>query len=93
MRHMNSRKRTIILVTILLVICGLLICHAISWQASGMYYEMFQWLGTGKAYLTVLYNIGFMIVMGLILGMLLEKIIGLATDRKLHLKDSTKEKD
>ncbi len=68
---MNPRKRAIILLSVLLVICGLLIWHAISWQVSGMYQEMFRWLGSTKAYLTVLYNIGFMMVLGFILGMLL----------------------
>lgn len=89
---MNSRKRTIILVPVLLVICGLLIWHAVSWQLSGMYQEMFRWLGSAKAYLTVLYNIGFMMVLGLTLGMLLDKITGFSSDRKFHLKDKTKEK-
>ena len=90
---MNPRMRTVIKIPVLFVIFGLLVWHAISWQTSGMYHEMFQWLGTGKAYLTALYNIGFMIVMGLVLGMLLGEITGLAADRKLHLKDRTSEKD
>jgi NhaP-type Na+/H+ or K+/H+ antiporter len=90
---MNSLKRTIIQIAVLLVICGLLVWHAVSWHTGGMYNEMFQWLGTGKAYLTVLYNISFMIVIGVVLGMLLVKITGLATDRKLYPKDRTKEKD
>lgn len=90
---MNSWKRTIIQIAVLLVICGLLVWHAIFWHKGGMYSEMFQWLGTGKAYLTVLYNISFMIISGVVLGMLLVKITGLAADRKLYPKDRTREKD
>ena len=89
---MNSRKRTIILVPVLLVICGLLIWHAILWQLSGMYQEMFGWLGSGKAYLTVLYNIGFMVVLGLTLGILLDKITSFPRDKNLQRKDRTKKR-
>jgi ABC-type uncharacterized transport system permease subunit len=90
---MNRLKRAIILIPILLVICGLLIWHAILWQVSGMYQEMFGWLGSGKAYLTVLYNIGFMVVLGLALGILLNEITSFPRDKNLQHKDRTKEKD
>lgn len=58
-------------------ICILLICHVVSWHTMGMYLEMFTWLGTSKGYLTVLYNLGLMLVLGGALGFLMEKITDL----------------
>lgn len=42
-----------------------------------MFVEMFQWLQTGKSYVTVLYNLGLMLVMGIVLGSLLVRITDL----------------
>jgi len=39
--------------------------------------KMFRWLGTGKGYITVLYNLGLMLVLGGTLGFLMEKITDL----------------
>ena len=39
-----------------------------------MYLEMFHWSQTGRAYITVLYNLGLMLVSGATLGLLMEKI-------------------
>ena len=58
-------------------ICILLIWHVIRWHVAGMYLEMFRWLGTGKGYLTVLYNLGLMLVLGGSLGFLMQKITDL----------------
>jgi hypothetical protein len=58
-----------------------------------MYQEMFRWLGSAKAYLAVLYNVGFMMILGFVLGVLLDKITGFSSDIKLHLKDKTEGKD
>ncbi len=90
---MSSRKRTIISVLILFVICGLLIWHAISWQLGGKYQETFRWLDSSKAYLVVLYNVGFMIVLGFTLGILLDKITSFSGDKNSNLKDKTRVKD
>lgn len=38
---------------------------------------MYDWLNEGKAYLTVLYNIGTMIALGAVLGLLMCKISNL----------------
>ena len=43
-----------------------------------MYLEMFKWLHTGKGYITVLYNLGLMLVLGAVLGFLMEKITDLS---------------
>jgi hypothetical protein len=64
-------------IAVLSGICLLLIWHVIRWHVSGMYLKMFRWLGTDKGYLTVLYNIGLMLVLGGSLGFLMEKITDL----------------
>jgi len=38
---------------------------------------MFTWLPTGKGYITVLYNLGLMLVLGAALGFLMQKITDL----------------
>jgi hypothetical protein len=69
-------KKTI-RVALLSIVCGLLIWHAVHWYSSGMYLEMFHWLSTGRGYLTVLYNLGLMLVTGLVLGSLVTGIVSL----------------
>ncbi len=71
---MSKRKKAAIQVTILLSVCGLIIWHAIHWHSAGMYLEMFRWLQTGKGYVTVLYNLGLMLVGGTALSLLMERI-------------------
>ena len=64
-------------VVALSVIFGLLIWHAVNWHSTGMYLQMFNWLQTGKGYISVLYNLGLMLVLGILLGVLMQKIIDL----------------
>lgn len=71
---MSKRKKDVIWVTVLSIICGLIIWHAVQWHSTGMYLEMFKWLNTGRAYITVLYNLGLMLVLGIALGFLIERI-------------------
>jgi len=71
---MSKGKKAAIQVTILLSVCGLIIWHAIHWHSAGMYLEMFRWLQTGKGYVTVLYNLGLMLVGGTALSLLMERI-------------------
>ena len=71
---MSKRKRAATLVAALTIICALIIWHAINWHVTGMYLEMFRWLGTGKGYLTVLYNLGLMLVLGIVLSLLMDNI-------------------
>jgi len=42
-----------------------------------MYLEMFSWLQTGRGYITVLYNLGLMLALGISLGFLMDKITDL----------------
>lgn len=74
---MSKRRKAVIWVAALSIICGLIIWHVIQWHSMGMYLEMFSWTGTEKAYLAVLYNLGLMLLLGAILSLLLEKIIDL----------------
>lgn len=74
---MVQRNKSAIYLTVLAMLCGLLIWHAINWYALGKYDEMYGWLDNGKAYLTVLYNLGLMLVIGLLLGFLMVKMVEL----------------
>jgi len=73
----NKKTKAAIWLSILSVTCGLIIWHAIYWHSTGMYLEMFKWLQTGRGYITVLYNLGLMLVTGAVLGFLIGKIAGL----------------
>jgi len=42
-----------------------------------MYLEMFEWLQADRGYVTVLYNLGLMLVVGIVIGFLMEKIASL----------------
>lgn len=74
---MSKRKKDVIWVTVLSVICGLIIWHAVHWHSTGIYLEMLNWAGTDKAYITVAYNLGLMLVLGITLGFLMERITDL----------------
>ena len=74
---MSKGKRNAIQVVILCIISGLIMWHAVHWHSAGMYLEMFKWLQTGKGYITVLYNLGLMLVLGAVLGLLMQKITDL----------------
>ncbi len=79
---MNKRKKAIIWVVALSIICGLIIWHVIHWHSIGMYLEMFTWLQMGRGYLTVFYNLGLMLVLGTALGFLMEMIAYLISRQK-----------
>ena len=72
---MSSRIKAILWVVILSGIIGVVIGHMITWNNNGTHVEMFLWPGTGKGYLTVLYNLALMLVTGVMLGMLMN-IVG-----------------
>jgi len=74
---MSKRKKAAIAVAALSILCGLIIWHAVHWHSTGMYLEMFKWLRTGRGYITVLYNLGLMLVLGTVLGFLMDKITDL----------------
>ncbi len=79
---MTRKNRDTIQLVILSIICGLLVWHAVHWHSTGMYLEIFEYSQTGKGYVTVLYNLGLMLVLGAALGFLMEKITGLIRSTK-----------
>jgi hypothetical protein len=70
----GKKRKAAISVAALSIVCGLIIWHAVQWHLSGMYLEMFDWLETGRSYITVLYNLGLMLALGISLGFLMDKI-------------------
>jgi len=83
---MSQIKKTAIQIAALLFICGSIIWHAVHWHSTGMYLETFKWLQTGKGYITVLYNLGLMLALGITLGLLMEKIMDII-DHKRNAKN------
>ncbi len=82
---MSSRKKAVVWVVALTVATGAVIVHMFSWYSNGMHLEMFQWPGTGKGYLTALYNLVVMLVLGGLLGLVMMKVTDLisAEDNKI----------
>jgi len=80
--NMTGKKKAIVQVTALTITCGLIFWHAVYWHSTGMYRQMLDWLPTGKAYLTVLYNLGLMLVTGTVLAFLVDAIATLITLKK-----------
>ena len=74
---MSRRKRSAIWAAAFSLICGLIIWHVIQWHSTGRYLVMYNQIGTGKAYITVLYDLALMVVLGVVLGLLMEKITDL----------------
>lgn len=89
---MSKKKKAAIWVVVLSIICGLIIWHVVHWHSTGMYLELFNWIGSDKTYLTVLYNLGFMLVLGTVLGFLMEKITDLIGYEVRELKHFDDEK-
>jgi len=71
---MGKKRKTVIYLAALSIVCGLTIWHAVRWHLNGMDLEMFGWLQTGRGYITVLYNLGLMLVLGTALGFLMEMV-------------------
>jgi hypothetical protein len=55
------------------IVCGLIIWHIIHWYSTGMYIKLFDYIGEDRAYLTVLYNLGSIILLSVALGLLMWK--------------------
>ncbi|MFC1912327.1 hypothetical protein ACFLXG_04155 [Chloroflexota bacterium] len=89
---MGKKKKASVQLIILVIISSLIVWHAISWHSIGMYSEMLDWLQTCRGYLTVLYNLGLMLVLGITLGLFMEKItdfFGYEVREIKHLDDGT----
>jgi len=90
---MSKRKKNAIWVAVLSIICGLIIRHVVQWYSTGMYLEMFNWVGTDKAYMTVLYHLGLMLVLGTVLGFLMVRITDLIGYEVGEIKHFDEEKE
>ena len=75
--NISKRKKAAIWVVALSVLCGFIIWHIIHWYSTGMYIKLFDWIGENRAYLTVLYNLGSVILLSITLGLLMCKITDL----------------
>lgn len=84
---MGQKRKAAIAVAAFSIVCGLIIWHAVLWHLNGMYLEMFGWLGTGRGYLTVFYNLGFMLALGVSLGFLLDRVSGLMNSKASQTKN------
>ena len=73
----SRRKRAAIWTVAFSVICGLIIWHVLEWHSAGMHLAMYNWIGTGKTYMTVLYDLALLAALGVVLGLLMEKITDL----------------
>ncbi len=88
--NVSKRKKDAIWVAVLSVICGLIVWHVVYWQSTGMYLRMFNWIGTDKAHMAALYNLGLMLGLGAALGFLMNKItdlIGYEVQEIKHFDD------
>ncbi|MGD9117889.1 MAG: hypothetical protein PVJ08_04030 [Dehalococcoidia bacterium] len=85
---MGKRRTAAISVAALSVVCGFIIWHAVNWYLSGMYLEMFNRLEVGRGYVTVLYNLGLMLALGVSLGLLMDRVGELMGGGTLSPKDS-----
>jgi hypothetical protein len=77
---MGKKLKDVFWLIILSGACGVIIWHVWHWQSLGKYDEMYEWLKTGKAYLSVSYNLGLMLVFGILLGLLMSRITELMTN-------------
>jgi hypothetical protein len=64
-------------VAVLVAACGAVIWHVIDWHHNGMHLEMFRRVEAGRGYIAALYNLGVMIALGSLLGLLVQKTKGL----------------
>ena len=72
---------------VLSVITMVIIVHVIVWHANGTYTRMYETAAEGKSYLSVLYNLGLVIISAGVPAFLIEKIMNLIADTR-HLKQN-----
>ena len=66
----------------LVVIFGFLAWHVINWHSNGTYLELYSWIGTGKQYLTILYNLGIILALAFLLSSMIETTTRLISNSK-----------
>jgi len=71
---MNSRTKNFLWVVVVSGAIGAVIGHMIAWNSNGTHVDMFLWPETGKGYLTALYNLALILVSGVLLGTLMDRV-------------------
>lgn len=87
---MSRRRRDAVWVAILSMLSALAVWHAFHWLSLGMHREMLGWIGTERAYMLVLYNLGLMLWLGLALGLLMKRLtdlVGYQVHEMKHFDD------
>ena len=72
---MKRYRKDLIIVLLLALVCTCLLWHIQGFQDNGRYAEMSAWIGTSKTALTVVYDIGLMLLFAGALGLLFSRII------------------
>lgn len=62
----------------------MIIWHVVHWHSTGMYDRLSELAEEGKAYLSVLYNLGLAVFSATILGILINRITDLLTRENIH---------
>jgi hypothetical protein len=86
----KSRLRVAIEAAILAALAALLIWHTIHWHISGEHTRMYEDVAAGTSYVGVLYNLGLVLLIGLVLGLLVQRVAALLGYRVReieHFKD------
>ena len=87
---MSKRRKDAVWVAILSVLSTLAVWHAFHWHSLGMHREMLGWIGTERAHVLVLYNLGLMLWLGLTLGLLMKgltDLVGYQVREMKHFDD------
>jgi hypothetical protein len=78
---MKKHKKNLIIILLSALVCAGLFWHIQTWQDSGRYADMNEFIGTSKVALTVLYDIGVMLLFAGALGLFFSKIIDTITKK------------
>jgi|WetSurMetagenome_2_1015567.scaffolds.fasta_scaffold442256_2 hypothetical protein len=76
-KYMKRYRKHLSIVLLLALVCAGLLWHIQSFQDNGRYAEMNDWIGTSKTALTVVYDIGLMLLLAGALGLLFSRIVNL----------------
>jgi hypothetical protein len=71
---MGRRGRTVLWAVVLAAACGVLVWHLASWHYGGKHDEIYDQIGRGRGYLAALYNLGTILGLGLLLGLLVDRL-------------------
>ncbi len=72
---MKMKAKKFIAIPLLAIVCAGILWHIQTWQNSGRYADMATFIGTPKAVIKVIYDIGIMILSAGTFGLFYSKII------------------